>query len=361
MDPLREREAIASPGEYRRVDDRPPSPRWVGRGRGWSRMTRRELLRLSGMGAIAASGLAPRPARAQAPVIRQGYQTNMWGMPTYYLLRSGHLEKRGIRFEEFSVPSGNLTMQQMVARQVDLGTYAGQSFVLGHDKGRLVAIAQIEQVGKTARVMVRKELGVTRVADLRGMRIGNQAGSSTGNTFVDIIAARAGLKKGDYQEIKMNVNEMVAAAAARSIDAFVTVEPYAAIAEADGIAATVVNFYDYDRMPVLMAATPEFVEKHPETVVEYLRAWLDVGRDVKQSPAKVADVIYGFYTSKGYKMSRETFGKALAGVEVDPGFPADLRPYLQQTAEGLLAEKKIAAVPDWSQALRPQFMERARA
>ena len=60
-------------------------------------------------------------------------------MPTYYLLRSGVLEKRGIKFEEFAVPSGNLTMQQMVARQVDLGTYAGPSFILGHDKGGLVA------------------------------------------------------------------------------------------------------------------------------------------------------------------------------------------------------------------------------
>ncbi|HEV8307603.1 MAG TPA: ABC transporter substrate-binding protein [Methylomirabilota bacterium] len=323
--------------------------------------TRRELLRLAGLGVVTAAALGPRTARAQAPVIRQGYQTNMWGMPTYYLLRSGHLERRGLRFEEFSVPSGNLTMQQMVARQVDFGTYAAQSFILGHDKGKLVAIAQIEQVGKTARVMARKELGVTRVADLKGLRIGNQAGSSTGNTFVDIIAARAGLRKGEYQEIKMNVNEMVAAAAARSIDAFVTVEPYASIAEADGIATTVVNFYDYDRMPVLMAAIPEFVEKHPEVVVEYLRAWLDVGRDFKQSPAKAADVIYGFYTGKGYKMSRETFAKALAGVEVDPGFPADLRPYMQETAEGLLKEKKIAAIPDWSQALRPQLMERARA
>jgi sulfonate transport system substrate-binding protein len=324
-------------------------------------LTRRDWLLLSGAGLATAAALLPRPAGGQAPVIRQGYQTNMWGMPTYYLLRSGHLERRGLKVEEFSVPSGNLTMQQMVARQVDLGTYAGQSFILGHDKGKLVAIAQIEQVGKTARVMVRKDLGVTRVADLRGMRIGNQSGSSTGNTFVDIIAARAGLKKGDYQEIKMNVNEMVAAAAARSIDAFVTVEPYASIAEADGIATTVVNFYDYDRMPVFMAAIPEFVEKHPDLVVEYLRAWLDVGRDFKQNPAKVADVIYGFYTSKGYKLSRETFARALAGVEVDPGFPADLRPYLQETAEGLLKEKKIAAIPDWSQALRPQFMERARA
>jgi NitT/TauT family transport system substrate-binding protein len=326
-----------------------------------SALTRREWLRLSTVGVTAAAGLAPRLARAQAPVIRQGYQTNMWGMPTYYLLRSGHLEKRGLKAEEVSVPSGNLTMQQMVARQVDLGTYAGQSFVIGHDKGKLVAIAQIEQVGKTARVMARKDLGVTKVADLKGMRVGNQTGSSTGNTFVDIIAPRAGLKKTDYQEIKLNVNEMVAAAAAKSIDAFVTVEPYAAIAEADAIATTVVNFYEYDRMPVLMAATPEFVEKHPDAVVEYLRAWLDAGRDFKQNPAKVADVIYGFYSSKGYKMSRDTFAKALSGVEVEPGFPADLRPYLQETAEGLLKEKKVAGIPDWSQALRPQFMERARA
>jgi ABC-type amino acid transport substrate-binding protein len=86
--------------------------------------------------------------------------------------------------------------------------------------------------------MARKDLGLTKVADLKGLRIGNQSGSSTGNTFVDIIAPRAG--------------------------------------------------------------------------------------------------------------------------DVDPGFPSDLRPYLVQTAEGLLGEKKIAAVPDLSQALRPQFMERAR-
>jgi NitT/TauT family transport system substrate-binding protein len=323
-------------------------------------LSRREILKLSGAGLATAASLQPRPARAQAPVIRQGYQTNMWGMPTYYLLRSGHLERRGLKFEEFSVPSGNLTMQQMVARQVDLGTYAGPSFLLGHDKGKLVAIAQIEQVGKTARVMARRDLGVTKVADLRGLRIGNQAGSPIANTFVDVIAPRAGLRKSDYQEIKMNVNEMVAAAAARSIDAFVTVEPYASIAEADGIATTVVNLYEYDRMPVLMAATPEFVDKHPDAVVEYLRAWLDVGRDFKQNPAKVADVIYGFFTGRGYQMSRETFARSLAGVEVEPGFPADLHPYMQQTAEGLLAEKKIAAIPDWGQALRPQFMARAR-
>src|ERR1700730_15726725 len=89
------------------------------------KLTRRKYLAASA-GFLAAGGAGTRGALALDPV-RQGYQTNIWGMPTYYLLKSGLLEKHGIKFEEFAVPSGNLTMQQMVARQVDLGTYAGQS------------------------------------------------------------------------------------------------------------------------------------------------------------------------------------------------------------------------------------------
>src|ERR1044071_1936769 len=110
-------------------------------------MTRRHYLAATGAGVLAA-GLGVKPAAAP-DTVRQGYQTNIWGMPTYYLMRSGLLEKHGIKVEEFAVPSGNLTMQQMVARQVDVGTYAGQSFTLGHAKGGLVAIALIEYVGKT--------------------------------------------------------------------------------------------------------------------------------------------------------------------------------------------------------------------
>src|SRR3954454_12947226 len=112
-------------------------------------LTRRQYLAASA-GLVAAGLGGARPAFA-LDTIRQGYQTNIWGMPTYYLLQSGALQKQGIKFEEFAVPSGNLTMQQMVARQVDLGTYAGQSFILGADRGDLVAIASIEQVGKTVR------------------------------------------------------------------------------------------------------------------------------------------------------------------------------------------------------------------
>jgi len=321
-------------------------------------MKRRDFIAAAGAAALA--GRLPA-ALAQGVTVRQGYQTNMWGMATYYFLRSGAPEKQGLKFEEFAVPSGNLTMQQMVGRQVDLGTYAGPSFVLGHARGGLVAIAQIEEVGKTVRIMARKELGVKTVADLKGRKIANQSGSSIAQVFTDTIAPKAGLKKEDWQEVRMNVNDMVAAMAAKTVDAMINVEPYNAIAEADGLATTVMNYWDVDRMPVFMAATPDFVQAHPDETVRYLKAWLQVADDFRSNKKKVSDTIYGFYKSKGYKMSPETFEKAIDTVEVSPAFPTNLRDYMQQQAQVLLREKKIKQMPDWSKALRPEFMQKAKA
>jgi NitT/TauT family transport system substrate-binding protein len=323
-------------------------------------MTRRHYLAATGAGALAL-GLGAHPALAQLANIRQGYQTNIWGMPTYYLLKSGALERHGLKFQEFAVASGNLTMQQMVGRQVDLGTYAGQSFIIGHDKGGLIAIAMIEYVGKTAQVVARKDLNLTKVEQLKGLKVANQVGSSVGNIFADIIAPKAGLKKGDYQEIRMDVNNMVAALAAKTVDAMVNVEPYNEIAVADGLGTSLMDYSSIDRMPVFMAATPDFIDKNPATVIAYLKAWQEVARDFRDNPAKVADVIYSFFAAKGYTMSRDTFAKALARVEVSPGFPADLQAGLQADAEILLREKKISVIPDWKKALRPDFWAKAGA
>jgi NitT/TauT family transport system substrate-binding protein len=324
-----------------------------------SLLTRRQYLAATGAGALAL-GLGSTHRAVATETIRQGYQTNIWGMPTYYLIKSGYLEKHGLAVEEFAVPSGNLTMQQMVARQVDLGTYAGPSFIIGNAKGGLVAIAVIERVGKTARITTRKDLNITKVEELRGKKIANQTGSSVGNDFVDIVMPQHGLNKGDYQEVRMDVNNMVAALAAKTVDAMVNVEPYNVIAVADGIGSDLMDFSSIDPMPVFMAATPEFVEQKTDTIVTYLKAWLDAAHDFKDNKKKVDDVIYAFYADKGYKMSPETFATALSRVEVDPGFPGDLAPYMAEQAEILIKNKMISAAPDWSKALRPDFMEKAK-
>ena len=151
-------------------------------------------------------------------------------------------------------------------------------------------------------MVVRKDLGITKMAELKGKKIANQTGSSIGNIFVDQVGPANGLKKGDFQEVRMDVNNMIAAMAAKTVDAMINVEPYNAIAEAEGIGTIIMNLEKYDKVPVFMAATPDFVEKNPDAIVAYLKAWLDVKRDFKENPKKVSDVIYSFFTSKGYNM-----------------------------------------------------------
>ena len=151
------------------------------------------ISRAAGAGMLAA-GSAPRPASA-LETIRQGYQTNIWGMPTYYLLKSGALEKRGIKFQEFAVPSGNLTMQQMVARQVDLGTYAGPVVHHRPRQGR-PRRHRADRICRQDRAD-RDPQGPEhhKVSELKGSKVANQTGSSVGNIFVDIIAPDAGLER----------------------------------------------------------------------------------------------------------------------------------------------------------------------
>ena len=105
--------------------------------------------------------------------------------------------------------------------------------------------------------------------------------------------------------------------------------------------------------------TPEFVQKNPDGIVAYLKAWLDVAKDFKNEPDKVADKIYTFYTSKGYKMSKDTFAKALARVEVGLDWPDDLDAYMKHHAEVLIAAKKLKAVPDWNKLFRKDFVKKA--
>jgi NitT/TauT family transport system substrate-binding protein len=159
----------------------------------------------------------------------------------------------------------------------------------------------------------------------------------------------------------MNVNDMVAAMAAKTVDAMVNVEPYNAIAVTEGIGTSIMDFSSIDKMPVFMAATPDFVEKNPDAIVAYLKAWLEAKRDFKENPKKVSDVIYSFFTSKGYSMKPETFATAMGRVTVDPGFPKDLVPYMTKHAEVLLQEKKISAMPDFKKVLRTEFMDKAQA
>ncbi len=76
-----------------------------------------------------------------ADPVRLGYQVNIWGSLSVVALKSGLFEKMGLPVEGIRAPVGRQTRDAMVAGRVDLGTFAVPTFLLGVDKGGLVAVA----------------------------------------------------------------------------------------------------------------------------------------------------------------------------------------------------------------------------
>ena len=116
---------------------------------------------------------------------------------------------------------------------------------------------------------------------------------------------------------------LVAALAAKTVDAMVNVEPYNAIAVDQGIGTDLMDFSGVDPMPVFMATTRISSPRKPIPWSPTSRPGSTSPADFKNNPKKVANMMYSFYTSKGYTMSLDTFQTAMARVEVDPGFPTD--------------------------------------
>ena len=297
-------------------------------------------------------------AQAQMATIRQGYQTNIWGMPTYYLMKSGALEKRGIKTEDFAVPSGNLTMQQMVARQVDMGTYAGPVVHHRPRQGRPGRHrADRDRRHDRARWWCARTSASPRSTDLKGKKIANQTGSSIGNIFVDQVGPANGLKKGDFQEVRMDVNNMIAAMAAKTVDAMVNVEPYNAIAEAEGIGTIDHGLFQRRQDAGVHGGDARLRREEPgRRSSPICKAWREVAARLQEQPEEGVGRDLHVLHLEGLQHVQRLFSKALAASRSNPGFPTDLEAYMQQHAEVLLQEKKISAMPDWKKALRTDFM-----
>ncbi len=150
--------------------------------------------------------------------------------------------------------------------------------------------------------------------------------------------------------------------AAKTVDAMVNVEPYNAIAEAEGLANTLVDFYSFDKLPVFMAATPEFVDKNPGHRGRLSQGLARRRQGLQEQSGQGRRTRSTRSTPpRATRCRKETFAKALSRVEVNPGWPADLEPYMTHHAEVLMAANKIKAVPDWNKAFRKDFLKKAMA
>ncbi len=323
---------------------------------------RRQFLASAGAALAGVLATARHRVAAQPKLgpVRLGYNANLYGSISVIGLQEKLFDRHGVVVEGRRFAAGRQIRDAMVAGQIDLGTFGAGTFIVGADKGDLVAIAVFAHAGRTAHIIVRADSDIRSVADLKGKKVAGILGGSIFPIFETRLAPRHGLSKGSYQAVNVLGPDQLSALATKQVDAVAAVEPYVSIGEEQGIARSIGSYEAVDLTPFLLCARPEYVDRNRAATIAFLRGWIESAKLMQAEPERAASIMLAVYREQGYDLIKATIARALGRLEIRTDFAPELRPYLTQEAEELRRDKKIKAVPDWDKALRGEFLAEAK-
>jgi len=320
-------------------------------------LPRRHLLTMAG-GVLAAAATGLRASAATAP-LTFGYQTTSWGTIGMLVESEGLFQKAGANVSILKFDGGKTTRNAMISGRVDVGVLGSTPFVVGAAKGDVVAIGMSMYAGKTDSIVVAKNKGMKSVADLKGRKVASQIGSATDHVFQEKILPKFGLSKNDVQVVNIPHQNHIAAMSSGSVDAFAGVEPFPSLAEVDGIGDAIIDYSDFDLLPVILAANRPVVEQKRDAVVALLRGWLAGVALFKSDPNKSAQIVHAFFDQQGFKVSDAVVKRMLSKLDVETNFKPGLRGYLEDEANVLIKNKAITSMPDWNRILDSELLQEA--
>lgn len=320
-------------------------------------LPRRDFLGFSGA-AIAAAAFGPA-ARAQTAPINFGYQATSWGAIGMLCESQDLFKKAGANVTIYKFDGGKTTRDAMISGRIDIGVLGSTPFVVGAAKGDMVAIGMCMYAGKADAVVASKKSGIKSIPELKGKRVASQLGSSTDNAFQEKILPKYGLKRSDVHIVNIPHQNHLAAIISGSVDAFAGVEPFPSLAEVEGIGNVIVDYSDFDILPVIITANRPVVEKRRAEVVALLRGWLAGVKLFQTQPDKAKEIVFSFFKNQGFSVSEAVVQRMLAKLDVTPTFKPGLREYLDDEAKLLMKQKAIQTVPDWNKVLMVDLMQDA--
>jgi NitT/TauT family transport system substrate-binding protein len=239
--------------------------------------TRRKLL--AGAAASAAITGFPaiiRPARAAEPVTLMtpfGFDADFIDLMNAY--SGGHFAREGLDAKVLGASGTVQHIQQVIAGQVDFGQFSGIDFIraVGAKDAPLKAIATVRQ-NSGFHVVSLKEKPVKSGADLKGKTIGLLSYGGTTQTFIEVLLAKAGLKKDDASLVVAgnNPGEVDLIRQGR-IDCFICNYSVSYLLQHSGEPLEILSVDDPVPAPGrVFHATRATVEQKPELVRKVLRA-----------------------------------------------------------------------------------------
>jgi ABC-type nitrate/sulfonate/bicarbonate transport system substrate-binding protein len=322
------------------------------------KLGRREVLGILGGTALAGFVPAARAQGASAP-LTLGIQNTSWGVVGMVAEGEQTFKKHGANVKVLLFDTGKTTRDAMVAGRVDIGVLGATPFIIGAAKGEMLGIGMSMYAGRTNALVAAKGRGIKTVADLKGRKVASQLGSATDYVFENKILPKYGLKKGDVQIVNTQFQNQVSALVSKSVDAFAGVEPFPSVAEVDGLGTVLLDYSEFDMVPVILAANRPVLEQKHEAAVAFFRGWLDAVDIMKKDPTRSAKIVWNHFKSQGYEVKEAVIERMIGKLEIDPNYSSKLSAYLTDESKILVSQHKIPSVPDWDKLLDTTVMKAA--
>ena len=196
----------------------------------------------------------------------------------------------GLRVEERVFPKGIDIIPAIVAGEIDIAASAADAAIAGRAAGAPVyAVAGFARGG--IRIVGRKDLGLTGVAQLKGRKVGvPRGGAQELALFAEL--ARAGLSWSDAPGkdvlvVYLAYADLNQALLQRQIDAMCQSEPQSTQALAKGIGTEIVKPYDTPLgEPIrVMVMTEKLHRERPEVAARVMKCFVDATRAFLRDPA----------------------------------------------------------------------------
>lgn len=311
--------------------------------------TRRQLL-----GAGAALSVAPfiiTQSKAQAGPLRFGFQNTSWGSIGMVAEAENIFQKNGVNVSVNRFDSGKAVRDAMIANRIDIGVLGTTPMVVGVARGEVAPVAMAMYAGRTNSIVVGKNSGIKTIADLRGKKIGTQVGSATNNVFVSKVLPKFGLTEKDVQLVNSKFENHVAALTGGSIDAFAGVEPFPAVAVTEGLGLSIIDYKDFDMVPVWLGINSPILASRRNDVVNFLRGWVATIDILNKTPDRAATIVQENFTKMGFTISKAAITSMLRKLEPNPSYVPGLVDYLKEESNLLIKNKQIPSMPDWEKLL----------
>jgi NitT/TauT family transport system substrate-binding protein len=256
--------------------------------------------------------------------------------------------------------SGMPLVNNMLAGRVDIGIFGDMpSIVLGSKsqlaQTRLVAIIEADH-GEEAVIYVRKGSPITSVKELDGKTVSVPFGGFT-HRFAEVVEAAEGIK---FNFVGQSPEVGLSNLQAGKVDAFIPWNPYGRLAAARGYGRPLADGTKYNFWSLRdMVASKEFIDKHPDIVVGWLRAELDAHKMMREQPDVCAKIIAEDWKKFDVPIDviRPDFNYKIFPDDIPP----EWRKVLVDGAAFLAAHKFIEKEPDWNDFIDDNLLKKASA